>query len=147
MDIRMRAIFCQIWGIFSILLMTIPNHTFHYPVRKLAENFWISVLFAFQQYSFLIWNTNFLYLHPKTGYFLIFVEFRTYSCITYFFSESNWKNILNLVINRATSQFKLKKNIVNTQIILKSKKLTPILVKIWTKKGSENRKHWWKYLM
>ncbi len=47
----------------------------------------------------------------------------------------------NLVVNSATLQFKLKKNIADTRIILKFKKLTLILVKIWTKKGNENRKY------
>ncbi len=45
-----------------------------------------------------------------------------------------WKNTPYLDINCETLQFKLKKNIVKTQIILKSEKVNLIFVKIAIKK-------------
>ncbi len=45
-------------------------------------------------------------------------------------TESNRKNLPNLVIKRENYQFKLKKNIAKTQIILKSEEFAVIFVKI-----------------
>ncbi len=115
-------------------------YNFHQPVWKLAEIFRISVLFAFfndlPQFGRLIFP---IYDQNRCTFSILFVRFQTYGGNRHIFSMNLIKkNAPNLVINRENYQFKLKKNIAKTQIILKPKEFIVIFIKILIKTGNEN---------